>query len=464
MARVTDAFIEVVDPSSGKPVRKLRISNEADVASTVFTARSAQKSWRARPMGERAAMLRRFIASVDENRDELACVLTRETGKPIGQARAEIRAVRERIDWFLDQAEGVVADEVMVAGSATSEHISYEPLGVVANISAWNYPYFVGSNVFVPALLTGNAVVYKPSEHAAMTGVAIAELMWKAGVPRELFSVVLGGGATGAQLLSQPLDGVFFTGSVGTGRKIAEAAARQLIPAQLELGGKDPVYVRADVGAHLEQTAAAIADGVYYNTGQGCCSVERIYVHRDIYAQFVDVFVDAVDGMTIGDPSDEATYIGPLAREAQLEVLTEHTEDAELRGARLMRGGKRLDRPGYYFAPTVIADANHTMQVMTDESFGPIIGIQEVDDDDEAIACMNDTTFGLTASIFTDDSEAAKRLLAAVDAGTAYWNCCNRISPRLPWSGRRQSGIGSTLSIAGIRAFVQPKAWHLRHP
>ena len=331
-------------------------------------------------------------------------------------------------------------------------------------MSAWNYPYFVGSNVFVPALLTGNAVLYKPSEHATLTGLAIGELLHEAGVPADVFQVVVGAGETGRALIEQRIDGVFFTGSYPTGKKIAEAVAGRLVKVQLELGGKDPAYVCED--ADPKVAAESLADGAMYNTGQSCCSVERIYVHEAIAKPFIEAFLATVRGFVAGDPLDANTYIGPLARQAQLAVLEEQVRDALGKGAKLLAGGKRDARQGkgYYFEPTVLVDVTNDMKLMRDESFGPIIGIQTVRSDEDAVRAMNDTDYGLTAGVYTKSRERAERLLARVDAGSVYWNCCDRVSPRLPWTGRRHSGIGSTLSTHGIRTFLQPKAWHLRSP
>jgi acyl-CoA reductase-like NAD-dependent aldehyde dehydrogenase len=271
---------------------------------------------------------------------------------------------------------------------------------------------------------------------------------------------VVGAGGAGRALLAQEIDAIFFTGSYATGRKIAEAVAPRLVRVQLELGGKDPAYVCDDV--EITGAAAAVAEGAFYNAGQSCCAVERVYVHRRIAGAFTDAFVAAVRDFAVGDPMDERTYIGPLARRAQLAVLEDQVADAIRLGARLELGGGRPEGRGFFFAPTVLTRADHRMKLMRDESFGPVIGIQEVDDDDAAIALMNDTDYGLTAAVYTRDQGRAERILARVDAGTAYWNCCDRVSPRLPWTGRKHSGLGTTLSVAGIRAFVQPKAWHLR--
>jgi acyl-CoA reductase-like NAD-dependent aldehyde dehydrogenase len=231
---------------------------------------------------------------------------------------------------------------------------------------------------------------------------------------------------------------------------------------QLELGGKDPVYIADDVDP--KAAAAGTADGAFYNAGQSCCAVERIYVHEAIADRFIEAFIEEVRGFKVGDPTDDTTYIGPLTRGAQLAVLEAQIADAKQKGATVALGGARLARPGHYFAPTVLTGVNGTMSVMREESFGPIIGIQRVKDDEQAVAAMNDTEYGLTAGVYTKDRARAERILSRVDAGSAYWNCCDRVSPRLPWSGRRHSGLGLTLSRYGILAFTKPKAWHLRSP
>lgn len=428
-------------------------------------ARGAQRAWSARDLNERAGVLNRFRSLVDERKEELAQLLTRETSKPIAQARNEVAGVPPRIDYFVDEAPRVLAIDTPLDDERHSmrEQISYEPLGVVLNISAWNYPWFVGSNVFVPALLTGNTVLYKPSEYAVRTGESIAQTLHDAGVPDDVFVAVGGGPEMGAALLEQPIDGVFFTGSHATGRRIAETMAGRMIPVQLELGGKDPVYVTDDVD--VATAAESLADGAFYNNGQSCCSVERIYVHERVSEEFVDAFVKTVDSLVIGDPLDESTYIGPLTREQQLDVLEAQVEDAVAHGAAVRTGGMRIQAgAGTTFAPTVLTDVDHSMAVMRDESFGPIIGIQRVAGDSQAIALMNDTRYGLTAGVYGTDEARARAILERVDAGSVYWNCCDRVSPRLPWSGRGHSGIGTTLSTLGIQAFVKPKAWHLRGP
>jgi acyl-CoA reductase-like NAD-dependent aldehyde dehydrogenase len=458
-------MLKIVNPATGELLAELPEDDNAILGAKSAAARRAQPAWAATPLEQRLNGVRRFGELLHARRDSLADILTREMGKPIRQSRNELTAMQARIDFFLQYTAGALQDEIVGAPSgptAMEERIRYEPLGIVANISAWNYPYFVGSNVYVPALLTGNAVLYKPSEYATLSGKAVAELLHAAGVPTDIFQPVIGAGAAGRKLLEEDIDAVCFTGSYATGKKIAEQAAPRLLRVQLELGGKDPAYACDDVD--VPAAASALVEGAFYNAGQSCCAVERIYVHRKVAKPFLDAFLDRARALVLGNPLDERTDVGPLAREPQLAVLEAQVADAVGKGARLLLGGKRCPGPGNYFEPTVLAGVDHRMALMRDESFGPIIGIQEVSDDAEAIALMNDTEYGLTAAVYSRDRARAERILSAVNAGSAYWNCCDRVSPRLPWSGRKHSGLGATLSIAGIRAFVQPKAWHLKSP
>ena len=454
---------EVVNPATGERIAALPIDAAAAVAAKFERAKSAQPRWAAAPLERRLAAIATFRALAAAQAESLARVLTLEVGKPIAQSRNELKGLDARLAFFLAEAPRVLAEQAVHAerDGSLEERISHEPLGIVANISAWNYPWFVGSNVFVPALLAGNAVLYKPSEFASMTGLEVARLLHQSGVPDDVFVPVLGAGATGTALVAQPVDGVFFTGSFATGRRISQALAGRMVKLQLELGGKDPVYVCDDVD--VAAAAASVADGAFYNTGQSCCSVERIYVHAAIFDAFVDAFVATVLTYRMGDPLDDATYIGPITRPAQAAVLEAQVADARARGARVLLGGHRAGPPGQWFEPTVLVDVDHTMAVMREESFGPVIGIMPAANDDTDVDLMNDTEYGLTAGVYTPDRERARRILARVRSGSVYWNCCDRVSPRLPWSGVGHSGIGLTLSRAGIETFTRPKAWHLRN-
>jgi len=455
--------MDVVNPGTHEVVERVAETAVDELPALLAAARLAQRAWAAQSPSQRKAVLARFRQLVSEQKEELARTLTLEVGKPLAQARNELNGLLPRLDFFLEHFEAELAPKTVLgaAAEALEERIALEPLGVIANVSAWNYPYFVGSNVFVPALLTGNAVLYKPSELCCLTGLAIGRLLREAGVPEGVFQTLIGGRELGAALVASRVDGVFFTGSYATGRKIAEVVAPRMIRLQLELGGKDPAYVADDVD--VAAAAAALADGAFYNTGQSCCAVERIYVNERIYPAFLDAFVSEVNKFQLGEPTAEGTYIGPLCRgEAAIRELSEQVADARARGGRVLAGGKRAERSGSYFEPTVIADATPAMRVMKDESFGPIIGIASVASDEAALAAMADTEYGLTAAVYTRDEARAARLLGELPVGSAYVNCCDRVSPRLPWTGRKHSGIGSTLSTLGIQAFVQPKAWHIR--
>ncbi|MCC6867777.1 MAG: aldehyde dehydrogenase family protein [Burkholderiales bacterium] len=452
--------MKLTNPATGTTLLDVDTDTARTIRAKYARARKAQPGWAALPLAKRAAAIRKFRDLVADRHDELARTLSLEVGKPIRQSRNEMKGLLPRIDFFLAEAAKTLRDEKVFADATMEERIGHDPLGVIANISAWNYPYFVGCNVFVPALLAGNAVLYKPSEFATMSGMHIADLLHTAGVPDDVFSAVIGDGTVGAALLRLPIDGVFFTGSYATGAKIAASTGRRMIKTQLELGGKDPVYVADDVD--VKAAAAAVADGAFYNTGQSCCAVERVYVHETIYEPFVKAFVDEVKRFKVGDPLDDATYIGAITRKPQLDVLKRQVADAKKKGARVLTGGAAIKGKGNFFAPTVLADANHSMAVMRDESFGPVIGIMAVPDDETAVELMNDTEYGLTAGVYTPDEKRARRILARMQSGTVYWNCCDRVSPRLPWSGHKHSGIGLTLSTYGIQTFTRPKAWHLR--
>jgi len=453
--------MQVINPATEEIITTLVEDTAESLQLKLKTLQKGQKAWARVPLKKRISIIAQFSELLAENIEELAATLTSEMGKPLQQARNEVNGARGRIKYFVENSQKYLKDEIATRQDNLTERISYEPLGVICNISAWNYPFLVGVNVFIPALIGGNAVFYKPSEFSTLTGLKIEKYLKKAGVPEDAFQVAIGARAVGEKLLEMPLDGYFFTGSYRTGQFIYEKVANKMVPCQLELGGKDPLYVADDV-ADIQGVAAGTADGAFYNNGQSCCAVERIYVHEKVYDQYVEEFVKEVNGYKIGQPKDEGVYIGALSRQSQLEFLESQVQDALKKGAKLLIGGKSIAGQGYFFEPTVLVDVNHKMSVMKDESFGPIIGIMKVKDDKEATKLMQDTEYGLTAAVYTSDKKRAERILKQINAGTSYWNCCDRVSAPLPWSGRKNSGFGATLSHAGIRAFVKPKAWHLR--
>lgn len=453
--------MKIINPASEEVICDIETDTALSVKEKFEKLRKGQQAWKQLSVSDRLQPIIRFGELVQQNIDTLSQILTGETGKPLWQSVNEIKGAQNRIDHLKANAEKWLAEEIITTEGNTVEKIAYEPLGVIANISAWNFPYNVGYNVFLYALIAGNAVMYKPSEFATLTGLQFKKLLREAGVSSDVFECITGTGAVGQILLDTPLDGYFFTGSYKTGLYIATQAATKLVPVQLELGGKDPLYVTDDV-PDIRQAAANAAEGAFYNNGQSCCAIERIYVHEDIYERFLNYFLNEIVSYKVGNPDDPDTFIGPLTRNQQIDVILSQVEDALNKGATLQTGGKRLEKTGYYLAPTVLTEVDHTMDVMKEESFGPVIGIQKVKDDEEAIALMKDTRYGLTAAVFSKNQKRAEHILGKMNTGTVYWNCCDRVSPNVPWSGRKHSGMGNTLSYSGIRAFVHPKAWHLR--
>eukprot|EP01120_Amphizonella_sp_Union-15-10_P014435 TRINITY_DN6997_c0_g1_i1.p1 TRINITY_DN6997_c0_g1~~TRINITY_DN6997_c0_g1_i1.p1 ORF type:complete len:496 (-),score=102.11 TRINITY_DN6997_c0_g1_i1:147-1634(-) len=461
--------LSVINPSTNKIEERLDSHVPTYMIEQVEILTKGQKAWAKVPLKERINIILNYKTLLEKKEEELAQGTTKEMGKPITQSHNEIRTTRDRIQWFCDNVEEATKDQVVYDKKGEpKEMISYEPLGIIANISAWNYPYFVGTNVYIPALLTGNAVIYKPSEYVLTTGRNVVNLLHEAGVPKDALSIILGGPNMGAELLRQPFNGYFFTGSYSTGMKVVLGSSKHFPTLGLELGGKDPAYVHKDVDVTV--AAHSLADGAFYNAGQSCCAVERIYVHADVYDAFVSKFVETVKGFKVGPPKQKDTYLGPVSREAGLKIVEDQLKDATAKGAQILLGGRRLPGvdperqsgvEGFYFSPTVVTNTNHDMTMMKEETFGPMIGIQKVESVDEAVNLMNDTVYGLTAAVFSKDEKIADSILGQMNTGTVYWNCCDRVSVRLPWSGRKHSGIGLTGSLEGIRAFTKPKSWFL---
>jgi acyl-CoA reductase-like NAD-dependent aldehyde dehydrogenase len=454
--------MQLINPANETVLGILAEDNKELILEKFHKVAQAQKKWGKTDLKDRIKWISHYKKLLLDNIDDLALTLTEDMGKPLSQSRGEIKGAIGRLDFFINHCEKYLSTETVNVSATHTEQIAYEPLGVIVNISAWNFPYNIGFNVFVPAIVAGNGVLYKPSEFCSRTGEKMISLLCEAGVPSDLVQVVQGGRQVGSALLDLDIDAVYFTGSYKTGQAIYTKVASKMIPCQLELGGKDPFYVAAD-NSNLDAVVDAAIEGVYWNNGQSCCAVERIYVHNSLYDNFLELFVKKVAAMKIGDPTDEDTFIGPLARKQQINIIQAQVDDALAKGAYVLAGGKAIDGKGYYYEPTVVTNVDHTMNIMNEESFGPVIGIQKVESDEEAIKLMKDTEFGLSSAVFSDNYETAKPILDAMDTGTVYWNCCDRVSPYTPWSGRNNSGIGSTLSHIGIRAFTQPKAYQIRN-
>ncbi len=453
--------MQIINPATEEIISIAEEDTAESVQKKYGLLKEGQRLWAAVSVAERIAAITKFYELLSEEKNELANILTSEMGKPLQQSYNELNGARNRVKYFIDNAAKYLTEEWITAEGGTKEKIVYEPLGVIANISAWNYPYLVGVNVFIPALLGGNAVLYKPSEYTTLTGLLIQKLLYKAGIPENCFQAIIGKGSVGEHLLQLPLNGYFFTGSYRTGKYIAETVAHKLVPCQLELGGKDPLYVMDDV-EDINKIAADVLEGVVYNNGQSCCAVERVYVQEKIFDAFVSAYSEQCKKLTVGNPLEKGIDIGPLSRKEQQTFLLTQIKDATDKGAAVICGGKAVDSKGYFIEPTLLINVNHSMQLMKEESFGPVVGIQKVKDDAEAIALMQDTEYGLTAAVYSKSYERAEAVMQQMNTGTVYWNCCDRVSASLPWCGRKHSGLGTTLSYQGIRAFVQPKAYHIR--
>jgi len=456
-------MIDCYNPYTGEVEKKVKEDNLSDVLSFLEVAKKNEHFFRKIPYEDKRNWMDKFCQSLSSQKERCAKILTLEMGKPLSESISEIEATVKRVKWFINNAENFIEKKSMFKSTHTEEYVSYDPLGVVLNISAWNYPYFLSSNVFAPALLCGNIVLYKGSEVCPETSKMIESLLLSSGFPEYSFKSIVGGKKLGKGLVDLSFDGLFFTGSKETGQNIFKAFSSKIVPVTMELGGKDAVYVCDDSAD--QGVVDALVSGCFYNGGQSCCSVERLYVHESVYDQFVKNFVASTERLKLGNPLSLDTQLGPLARREQIEVLNKHKNDALQKGASLvLEGGEVLDQQGWFFKPCVLSDVTSEMLVMGEESFGPIVGVQKVKSDDEAKALINQSEFGLTAGIYTLDKKRALEFLKDLDVGTVYWNMCDRVSPYVPWSGRKNSGLGSTLSHEGIACFLKPKSWQMKMP
>ena len=462
-AEETGKYVESVEAASGALKQRFEATNPAEVPAVLARARAAQQRWWAKPIRERCAQVERLRDVIFDSRDEIADAITRETGKPRVEAiLAEIALAIDTSAFLARRAPRWLRPERVphhnLALKAKSGWLEYEPYGVIAIISPWNFPFSIPIALIVPALVAGNAVALKPSELTPWTGALIGELFTRAGFPNNVLQVIQGGGDVGAALVEAGPDKVAFTGSVATGRAIAESCGRKLIPSILELGGKDAMIVLAD--ADLEVASSAALWGSFTNCGQACLSVERIYVEDAIAERFTELCVAKAKKLRIGPPSDLDAEIGPMIRVRQLEKVEEQLRDAVARGARILTGGKRRPELGPSFLePTVVADVNHSMSLMREETFGPVLAIQAVASAEEAVALANDSPFALSGSIWTGNAQRGRELASRMRAGSvmvndvaSYYAICEA-----PHGGRGASGWGRTHSRAGLLEMVQEK-------
>jgi len=454
--------VKIYSPIDGRMYAERPVASGAEIEAAVARAKAARKAWGEVTVRERAKFLEHFVDALLSKNDEIVPELAWQMGRPV-RFGGEKRGVEERSRHMIAIAEDSLAPSERPAKDGFKRWIAHEPLGTVMVIAPWNYPFLTAVNSIVPGLMAGNAVILKHASQTLLVGERFAEAFRAAGLPDGLFqNLVLNHADTEALIASGQIDHINFTGSVEGGRRIERAAAGTFATLGLELGGKDPAYVRAD--ARLDHAIENLVDGSFFNSGQSCCGVERIYVHADAYDRFVDGFVENAKGWTLGNPLDASTVVGPMAQPKFADLVREQTAEAKRKGARsLLNTAHDLDEPSSpYLAPEVLVDVNHQMAVMREESFGPVVGIMKVADDNEAVTLMNDSPYGLTASIWSQDLDEVAKLGARVETGTVFANRCDYLDPALVWTGVKDTGKGGALSEIGYANLTQPKSYHLK--
>lgn len=453
-----------ISPIDGREVARRPTASGAEIERAINAARTARQEWVRMPIRERAALMLRFLEAMRAMNFEITRELALQMGRPVRYG-GELNSLAERVTYMAGIAEEALAPIVPEPKAGFRRFIRRDPLGLVLVIAPWNYPYLTAVNTVVPALIAGNAVLLKAASQTILTGERFQQAFDQVGLPKGLFqNLVLGHDDTARILGSGAVDHVTFTGSVSGGRVIERAAAGTFTSIALELGGKDPAYVRAD--AKLDHAIDNLVDGAFFNSGQSCCGIERIYVDERIHDQFVEGFVALTRQYVLDDPLDERTTLGPMAATRFADVVRAQTAEALEKGAK-----PRIDPAAFprntdgtpWLAPQVLTDVDHSMQVMKEESFGPVIGIMKVSGDDEAIRLMNDSPYGLTASVWTIDIEAAEAIGSQVETGTVYMNRCDYLDPALAWTGVKDTGRGAGLSRIGYEVLTRPKSFHLRN-
>ena len=462
-----NATLRIISPVDGSLYAERPLADDKAVLATLERARAAQRDWRHVPVAERCRIGTAFTDAMVADTPRVSELLAWQMGRPIRYGPGEMRGFEERARYMIAVAPEMLADIDVGPKEGFKRYIRREPLGVVLNLPAWNFPYMTALNAVLPAILAGNTVVMKHSSQTALVAEHFADCFEKANLPKDVFQVLhMSHEATERAIHSGLVDQVGFTGSTAGGQKIMEAVARSALnfPAScLELGGKDPAYVRPD--ANIAFAAENIVDAGFFNSGQSCCAAERIYVHEAVYDAFLDAAVAVINGYTLGSPADPDTTLGPVVRTKAAEFVRGQVASAIRQGARPLIDESRFAKAKSgtpYLAPQLLVGVDHSMAIMTEETFGPAHGVMKVKSDDEAVRLMNDSPFGLTASVWTEDVEAAERIGDLIETGTVYMNRADYLDPALAWVGVKQTGRGVTLSKVGYEHLTRPKSFHLR--
>ena len=456
---------KTISPVDGSTVFERSLDGPDEIERTLAAASTASESWRRIALDERCTMVRRFVELAVHDTDAVAQELTMQMGRPIRDGGGEAGGWLLRGRTMIDLAPEALADIELEARDGFTRFIRREPLGVVFVVAPWNYPWLTAVNALVPALVAGNTVVLKHSEQTPLVAERIGRAAKEAGLPDGVLQVLYLNHDGVADVIGDPrIAFVAFTGSVEGGHAIQQAASKRFIGAALELGGKDPAYVCSD--ADVARTAANLVDGSFYNAGQSCCGIERIYVHQDVYDSFLEAFTSMANELQLGDPRDSSTTLGPVVRIRNAEGIQAQIDEAIAAGARTVLDSNHFEaakRGLPYMAPQALVDVDHSMRIMSEETFGPAVGIMKVQDDAEAVAMMNDSRYGLTASVWTSDLEHAQQIGTGVETGTWFMNRCDYLDPELAWVGVKDSGRGCSLSTLGYAQLTRPKSFHLRH-
>ena len=455
---------KTISPVDGRVYVERPLADHEQINETLRVARHAFTHWRSTPLADRTVILKRFCDEFEKRGASIAEEITWQMGRPARYAPNEVRGTLERARHMIAIAPEALADIDVGPKENFKRFLRREPLGVVFTVAAWNYPYLIAVNSVVPALMAGNVVVLKHSAQTPLAAERFAEALEAAGLPKGVFQVLHASHEDTDKIIRDPrVDFVAFTGSVAGGHAVQRAAATRFIGVGLELGGCDPVYVRHD--ANLDHAVENIVDGAYFNSGQSCCGLQRIYVHHALYRKFVDGFVELTRKYALGDPTDAATTLGPLVRTAAADGVRAQIAASIAAGAKGALSEAAFGRSAAgtpYLAPQVLLDVDHRMPVMREEIFGPVAGIMKVNSDDEAVDLMNDSDFGLTAAVWTEDADAALALGQRVNTGTWFQNRCDYLDPALAWVGVKDSGRGCTLSAIGYEHLTRPKSFHMR--